>query len=192
MSLKDKYRRALERIFREEGEVLKPETVVDRARNPDNELNDYFDWDDRRVAERQRREEARVLIRSYMTIQITEYNLKIDVRELVHDPDLLAKTGGGYIEAVTIKNDPSKARRVVLERARQIAAQINNTLNLCHLWKLDDAIDLLGDALRPMAELVELYEDAGVKATPPPPPPPRGRRRRRPGSPPGSGPSPRP
>jgi len=44
--------------------LLNPETVVDRARNPNSSLHDHFTWDDTEAAAAFRIQEARALIKN--------------------------------------------------------------------------------------------------------------------------------
>jgi len=54
---------ALTRIAEKNGEVLRPEDVVEEARDPRSPLHDQFDWDDSEAAHKWRLHQARNLIR---------------------------------------------------------------------------------------------------------------------------------
>lgn len=71
----------LDRIREANGGGLRPESVVEAARDPENILHDCFEWDDSKAAERYRRGEAAHLIRSIRVIRvIAESGEKQEIR----------------------------------------------------------------------------------------------------------------
>jgi len=78
-------REHLELIRRTHGE-LRPEAVLEDARNPNSPLHDYFTWDDKEAADQLRLLQARALIRvavRYLPVPDTQpQRMRVTVREL--------------------------------------------------------------------------------------------------------------
>lgn len=68
MSVTVTYWSELEDIRIENGGILRPEDVVERARNPNNVLHSKFTWDDDDAAHKWRLHQARNLIRMCVTV----------------------------------------------------------------------------------------------------------------------------
>ena len=60
----------LKRIYKENGGILLPKTVVNEARNPKNPLHCHFQWDNTKAAEAYRIEQARSLLQ--VTVEIID------------------------------------------------------------------------------------------------------------------------
>jgi hypothetical protein len=73
----------LERIRDENGGQLRPEGVVEAARDPGSPLHDCFEWDDTRAGEKFRRIQASALIRSIRVLVVQE---DADTGEQVKEP----------------------------------------------------------------------------------------------------------
>lgn len=56
------YAKALYMLRQEMDRELKPKDVIEAARNPKNALHDYFEWDNRKAADRYRLDQARYLL----------------------------------------------------------------------------------------------------------------------------------
>lgn len=57
----------LEQVRRNDGGILRPQSVVEFATNPECELHKHFEWDDSKAAHEHRLEQARSLIRCAVT-----------------------------------------------------------------------------------------------------------------------------
>jgi len=71
-NLKEMRQKELEIIRNRSGGVLKPESVVEFARNPKTALNSWFNWDDTEAAKEYRLWQARQVIRVCVTVQESE------------------------------------------------------------------------------------------------------------------------
>jgi hypothetical protein len=87
----------LEALRSEKGSII-PKDVVDRARDPDSPLHDQFTWDDSEAAEQWRIEEARKLIRVFVTVLPSS---NVPIRTYVSlTPDRAAGVGYRIIDEV--------------------------------------------------------------------------------------------
>ncbi len=58
----------LRQIREENGGLLSPEVVIDKAANEDNPLHSSFEWDDNKAAHQHRLDQARRLVRVYVEV----------------------------------------------------------------------------------------------------------------------------
>lgn len=86
----------LETIRVRHGGVLKPEDVVEFARNKRTALHDRFTWDDTEAAAAWRLEEARRVIRVVVEKLPSQYENEEPVRMFVSLPGDRCVPGGGY------------------------------------------------------------------------------------------------
>ena len=66
--MKSKHLQELVKLAKQHGGEVTPAQVVDRARDPDNVLHSWFDWNDTEAAEKWRLEQARRLLRVVVTV----------------------------------------------------------------------------------------------------------------------------
>jgi hypothetical protein len=114
--------------------ILKPEDVVDRAKNPKSALHGAFTWDDTEAAKQYRLEQARRLIRvtvEYIPAADTEMRAYVSVRSDRNDE-------GGYRHFPTLMRSEN-GRKSVLETA---------------LWELEN----FQRKYSQIKELVEVFE----------------------------------
>ena len=74
-SLKDLYKADAGKCYEEiqqSGDEVKPEQVLDKARDPNAELHKCFDWDDSSAAEKYRLQQARQVINHLIVIKRDE------------------------------------------------------------------------------------------------------------------------
>lgn len=62
-------------LLRDDKATIHPTAVVEAARNPDNIMHEYFEWDDNKAAEEYRLHQARHLICS-ITVEFTKADTK--------------------------------------------------------------------------------------------------------------------
>lgn len=113
----------LERIRKQNGGILAPQTVVDESRADEAPLHPQFEWDDWKAAEAYRRHEARTMIRSVKVIQ--DVPGALDVPEYVHvrvmvqpaDAEQMPQHKGVYLPVADAMRDPY-LRAQVLRRAK--------------------------------------------------------------------------
>ena len=92
-------REELETIREKGNGFLRPQEVVEYARNPDTALHSHFEWDDDEAAEKYRLVQARALIRVVVTV---EPNTSEKIRAYVSLMDDRHKEGGYRVMAKVI------------------------------------------------------------------------------------------
>ena len=106
----------LRRIAAEHGGVLKPEDVVEEAKDPDNPLHSAFEWSNTEAARKYRLWQARQLIS--ITVRYSE--VKGEARDVRVFVSLKSdrKEEGGYRETVAVLTNPNY-RAQLLADARE-------------------------------------------------------------------------
>lgn len=98
---------------------LRPEDVVDAARNPNSALHSYFTWDDSEAAAAYRLQEARALIK----------RVKVDVvrtdEEVVRVPSFIRSDGGYQETQVVTVNKPDHYSAILITLA-QVSTMLTN------------------------------------------------------------------
>jgi hypothetical protein len=98
---------------------LRPEDVVDAARNPNSALHSYFTWDDSEAAAAYRLQEARALIK----------RVRVDVvrtdEMVVHVPSFI-RSDSGYKETQVVTVNKPDHISVMLITLAQISTMLTN------------------------------------------------------------------
>ena len=103
----------LENIKAAHGGILKPEAVVEYARDPNTALHSVFDWDDGSAADKYRLIQARSIIRVMVApVEGMEEPVRVNV-SIMEDR---RQPGGGYRSLEQAMADPD-TRRAVLRTA---------------------------------------------------------------------------
>jgi hypothetical protein len=110
ININDVRKAELESIRAAHGGVLKPEHVVEFARNKRTALHSAFEWDDDVAAEKYRLTQARLIIRimvmpSPMTGELMPVN--VSIMEDRKQP------GGGYRSAIDVMSNPEMRRKLL-------------------------------------------------------------------------------
>jgi hypothetical protein len=90
--------------------VLKPEQVVEFAKDPNTALHSWFDWDDTEAARKWRIDQARTIIR-VMVAPVD--GSKNPVRMLVSIMDDRKEPGGGYRSFADTMADPEMRKKML-------------------------------------------------------------------------------
>ena len=118
-SLKDLYKADACKCYEEIqqiGEEVKPEQVLDKARDSKTELHKCFDWDDSSAAEKYRLEQARSVIRHLIIIKRDDED---EGKEPVQFRVMLKndrKYDSGYKQTIVMVKDEDEYRKL-LEQA---------------------------------------------------------------------------
>ncbi len=118
--------------------VLRPDVVVDAARDESSPLHDYFTWDDGEAAEQYRLIEARKLIQVH--VEVLE-NCKRKSPVFVSLRDDRAKAGGGYRLMVDVLSDEAKRERLLDEAKRDLETFRSKYHMLSELSRVFAAMD---------------------------------------------------
>jgi len=106
-------REELEAIRDTHGGVLRPEDIVEYARDEETELHSRFEWDDEKAGHEYRLWQARQIVR--VTV-IYEEHIQETVRCYVSLADDREKKGGGYRALVDVMSD-AELRSKLLQQA---------------------------------------------------------------------------
>ena len=105
----------LQEITKTNSGILRPQAVVEYAKNPETALHSHFTWDDSVAAHSHRLWQARQLIRVSVTVMETQDGPK-DVKAFVSLTPDRSDVGGGYRVLSTVLND-AEQREQLLEDA---------------------------------------------------------------------------
>ncbi len=129
----------LEKIRHKSGGVLHPEDVIERAKDKENVLYKYFDWDDNQAAHKYRLEQARHLIRVSVRMLVTDEE-PIMIRAFVNLSDERHKDGG-YRSTTDVMADRLMRERLLNQAYRELLSLKKKYAELEELAKVFEAID---------------------------------------------------
>lgn len=110
------------RIANENGGVLKPEDVVNTARDPENVLHRCFIWDDKKAAHEHRLDQARELIASIRyEYEVEEHTYAAP--EWVRDPTQPSHDQG-YVTVTSLRSNDELARDALINEFGRAAAHL--------------------------------------------------------------------
>jgi len=130
----------LNQIYESEG-VLKPESVVEHASNPESALHGQFTWDDSKAAHEYRIWQARRLINVCVTILPT---VNKEFRAFVSLESDRKQKGGGYRCTVDVLGDDEMRAELLtqaLSELRRIRRQYETLKELAPVFKAIDKIE---------------------------------------------------
>lgn len=140
---------ALEEIEDQHGR-LEPEVVVAAASDESSPLHDYFTWEDHKAAQKQRKREARKLIRSVVVKTVDNEEPEGPTRAFVNVQDT---DGRGY-ESTTVAMRSESKRDQVLRRFREKIHALRTQFG--HLEEFAELMQSLSEAEERAEELVEV------------------------------------
>ena len=118
------YGQVLDDISKKANGTLKPMDVVEEARDVNNPLHDYFEWDNSKAGERYRVEQARYLIR-HITVEI-KYDHKVkDQRAFFSvnetpDGDCDGNKNKTYITIERVLSEPNLRKQMLLQALTEL------------------------------------------------------------------------
>lgn len=118
---------AIKELERERG-VLLPADVLERAKDPDSPLHEFFEWDDSVAANLYRLDQARTLIRT-VKLTVTVEEISFSIPAYVRDPDRSASEPG-YRSVASIRTEEDSARAVVVGEMERVVNAMNRAKNL--------------------------------------------------------------
>ncbi len=110
----------LKAIAKNDGGVLRPERVVDFARDPTTALHAAFTWDDSEAAEAWRLHQARNIIR--VSVQVVERAGKPLTVPVFVSLQADRNAGGGYRETYAVMGDKDTRAALLAEARRDMEA----------------------------------------------------------------------
>jgi hypothetical protein len=136
-------------IYKKAGKVLRPEDIIEDARDPKSPLHDSFEWDDSKAAHAYRMEQARRLIRE-IRVDVEYNSHEITAPVYVQD----TRRDKGYIAAEDLKSDRQHAAECLARRLRACYSDLAANRELASKLELSDAFDRFLDGLEKLRELV--------------------------------------
>lgn len=124
-------------VLEEQNGVLKPEHVVEYAKNESTALHHQFTWDDTVAGHQWRLQQARMLIRACVTI-IRNDEKEIETRAWVN---VVTASGRGYASVVKVLSEDDLRKQMVDNAYRELSTFRKKYSNLNELTKVFDAID---------------------------------------------------
>jgi len=130
----------LTRIVERHGGVLRPEDVVDEARDPRSPLHDQFDWDDSEAAHKWRLHQARNLIRVCVRYVETPDRERKPCRVFVSLTTDRVSNGGGYRALDDVLRVKSTREQLLEDAMREAEAFARKYAMLSELAEVHAAI----------------------------------------------------
>jgi hypothetical protein len=130
---------------------LTPDDVVRAARDPNNALHEYFDWDDSVAGQKWRIQQARHLIAS-VQVTVTFDHKVLCCPVYVRDPNAPGHTQG-YVSSGTLS--PTDQRATLLEEIAMVEAALARALALAARFGLTRMVEALTARVRAFRGAVE-------------------------------------
>jgi len=127
----------LETVRQREGGILRPQSVVEAARDEGSPMHDQFTWDDTEAAEAYRIEQARNLIRVYVTVLHEE---KPPIRTYV-SISTERRAGGGYYHVRDVMGDAERRDQLLRDALLQLQALRRKYAELTELAEIFHALE---------------------------------------------------
>lgn len=131
----------LQRLAELGGGVLTPDAVVNDAKSAKSPLHRYFEWDDKKAADRYRLEQARELIRS-VKVHIEVRDETIAVPKYVHTP---GSRNQGYVEVAAIRSDVDRARETLAKEMDRVVSALRRAEAVASALGLQGEVKELSD-----------------------------------------------
>lgn len=128
----------IERLQKKYGGLLKAPDLVKEAKSPSSPVHDCFEWDNSAAAYNWRLEQARHLIRVYVTV--IDADGPKECRAFVSLSADRA-TGGGYRTMVSVLNDDALRANLVADAMDEMERFRNKYASLKELAAVFDAMD---------------------------------------------------
>ena len=140
-AIKDKVREELEFLEQRDG-VLRPEAVVEYAKNKKTELYKEFTWDNNAAGHQWRLQQARALIKTIVTIIPNREDKEVQVKTYFHfdEPE------NGYISMTRILSDDELKDRMLISAKRELDSFRKKYSTLSELTEVFLVIDHVLDS----------------------------------------------
>jgi hypothetical protein len=118
MPKNEDYLRELEEIAAANGGLVRPEAVVEYARNPETALHSWFEWDDSKAAEKYRLHQARMRLRLVLTMHPKaeiKFRAVVSLKEDRY-------SGQGYRLTLDVMSESERREQLLLEALAEFRA----------------------------------------------------------------------
>jgi len=131
------------RMSKENGGKITAEAVLAAARDSDNPLHDYFEWDDDKAAEKYRIMQARALIRC-CRVEVTVNKREISLPYYKRDPDQEPAVQG-YIETTRLRTKEDAAHDVITREFQRIGTLLKRARDLASYFDMEAELEDLSE-----------------------------------------------
>lgn len=135
------YLHELEAVAQEHGNVLRPEDVIEYARDPNTALHARFSWDNSHAAHQWRLHQARNLIR--VSIKHIGREIQTPIRAFVSLKSDRTAEGGGYRSTVQVMSDSDRRDEMLRDALADLVAIRRKYSHLQELAQIFAAVDQL-------------------------------------------------
>jgi hypothetical protein len=140
MKKREQYLAELQQIAAANNGLLRPEDVVDFAKDPRTALHGCFTWDDAAAAHQHRLQQARALIR--VTVTVLPHDGETKFRAFVSlKPDRYTLPGGGYRVFVDTMTDGDLQKQLLLDAMEEMQTFMTKYETLKELADVFDAMN---------------------------------------------------
>lgn len=123
---------------RDENGIIKPASVVERARPETNPIHVCFEWDDDKAAARYREDQARALLRNIVTVVESHGSKPISVNAFVN---IECESGRGYKGIVQVMERSADRAYILQSAISELNVLRKKYADLSELSAVFDAID---------------------------------------------------
>lgn len=141
------------KVLENQAGVLRPDDVVEAARNPESPLHDQFEWDDTEAANKYRTDQARTLIRA-VRVHMVVNQIPVSTIGYVRDPTSDADAQG-YVSVTRLRNDPNGAKAALDAEIDRASSHIRRARDLAAAFGLAQECDALLGYLIGLKEKVD-------------------------------------
>jgi hypothetical protein len=150
----------LEQIRLKNDGVLRPEDVVQDAKNPKSILHGEFEWDDSAAAVQFRLDQARALIRS-VKVEVTTTSDRLSVPYYIRDPRT-EPNEQGYAPTMEIRTNTAVAQEALTAELDRAVALLERAMQIAEALGLADRVSVLLTQLRVVREAVTEHSTANA------------------------------
>lgn len=145
--MNDQYREELEVIRKTNNGFIRPQEVVEFARDPKTALHEAFEWDDSSAAESYRLMQARAIIRVCVIIEPTKSEKVKAYVSLMHD----RHNEGGYRAMVEVMNDEMLKDQLLSDALKELQTFQRKYAKLRDVVMLGPIFNILDDQQKAIA-----------------------------------------
>lgn len=140
-NITNQIRTRINEIAARNGGKIRPDDVVEDARDPDSPLHDRFEWDESKAAQAHWLNTARELIRA-VRVSVTTDTTIVSSVAYVRDPSLGAEEQG-YVSIASLRSDRELAREAIVYEFSRAAGALRRAKEVAAALNLDKEVDTL-------------------------------------------------
>lgn len=121
--------------------VLRPDDVIEAAKDKKSPLHGCFEWDKNKAAMEHWRDTARHLIRS---VRVVIHNQTTTLRApyFVRDPDA-ERADQGYVALTSVRSDSEQARELLVDEFARAASSLRRAKEIAKALQMEDQVESL-------------------------------------------------